>query len=84
MFLRQYDAHRNPFPGLYSGYCSECLIEIGYNIVNVFDAYGYSNKIRGYAGRSLFFIAELLMRRRCRVNNERFGIPDISDKACEF
>ena len=56
---------------------SQRLINVGKNIVDVFDADTQANHLRFYSGPELFFLGELPVRGRGRVAGQRLGITDI-------
>ena len=48
----------------------ERLLQIGFDVVDMFDSDTQTNEIFGNPGSKLFFLAELLMSCRCRCNDQ--------------
>jgi len=58
------------------------LVQIGDEVVDVFDADRQADEIFRHARRDLFFGRELLMRGRCRMNHQRLGITNTVISNC--
>src|SRR5271165_7635423 len=56
---------------------AEGLIQIGENVIDVFNAHAQADASWSHAGRELLLRCHLPMRRRCRMAGQRFCIAQV-------